>query len=330
MQTAPYGSWVSPITAADLAADRATRWPVAGSSVTRSGGPSCARRGRPAGGAPARSDGEPEDVLPRAVERAHPGARVRRRRLVGHRRRQPWCSPSSPTSGCTGSTPGRPSPVAAHARSRPTPARCATPSRSCAAARCWCVRERHAADGAITRDIARRAAGRIGAEDEPARSARSCRRLALPGRTPGCRRTATGWPGSPGTTRRCPGTAPNCASPSSADDGTLRTAPRPCSARPPSRCCSRSGSTTTTCTRSATAPAGGTCTGSSSTGAQAARSRRRRGGRLRRRRCGARHAAGTRCCRTDGCWPCARSAATRWRVLDPATGAMTDIDLRRR
>ena len=63
-----------------------------------------ARRGRPVGDRPALGRRHRDRRPARAVERPHPGARVRRRRVDGVRT-APCGSPSSPTSGCTGSTP---------------------------------------------------------------------------------------------------------------------------------------------------------------------------------------------------------------------------------
>ena len=120
--------------------------PVGGAALrsgTRSGGTSApAEGGRVRDPAARRRRRRPKDVLPRAVERPHPGARVRRRRVDGDRRRLrlvfaeftdqrlyrldgPAARPSPLTPEPAGSRPGG-----------------ATASCSCrAATRCWCVRE---------------------------------------------------------------------------------------------------------------------------------------------------------------------------------------------
>ena len=78
----------------------------------------------------------------------------------------------------------------------------------------------------------------------------------------GSRRTAGGPPGSPGTIRGCPGTAPSCWSPRSTDGRRPRRGPRP--ARRPGGVGrpGRLGRRRHPARRHATAPAGGTCTGS--------------------------------------------------------------------
>ena len=80
--------------------------------------------------------------------------------------------------------------------------------------------------------------------------------------SPPRRRTAPGWRGSTGTIRGCPGTAPSCASarsrgPTAASGSPTR---RWSWAVPRSPCWHRGGATTSPCTRSPTHPAGGTCT----------------------------------------------------------------------
>ena len=85
----PYGSWPSPITASALVEGAGVGQRAAGRRRRRLvvRGPSRARAAARSwsGGA---ADGEPPTTsLPDGVERPHPGARVRRRRVVGARRR---------------------------------------------------------------------------------------------------------------------------------------------------------------------------------------------------------------------------------------------------
>jgi dipeptidyl aminopeptidase/acylaminoacyl peptidase len=153
MQTAPYGSWTSPISAADLVR---SQHPVGGGRYV--GGELWWIEARPAeaGRQSVRrfgADGEPEDVLP-----APWNARTRVHEYGG----------ASWTAGPDGSllfaeftdqrlyrlAPGtsEPQPLTP-AGSEPATLRYAEPELSADGTEVWCIRESHQADGTISRDV---------------------------------------------------------------------------------------------------------------------------------------------------------------------------------
>ena len=165
---APYGSWTSPISAASVAAGG---HPVGGGRFVgdevwwlelrpTEGGRYAIRR--------LAADGEPRGRAAGAVERPHPRARVRRRRVDGRppdgaARVRRVHRPAAVPARRAGRHP-RPADARAAERRRPG----ATPSCRCrAAGEVWCVRERHAADGTITRDIAAVPLDGSAAADDP-------------------------------------------------------------------------------------------------------------------------------------------------------------------
>ncbi len=107
----PGGDWAAPAIAADGAVWWAEGRPEEGGRVVLMRRPT----GRRARGGDAGRD-----------QRAHPGARVRRRRLVPGRRRTSSSSSTSPTSASTASGWARSR--SRSPRSRPSPGRCATPT----------------------------------------------------------------------------------------------------------------------------------------------------------------------------------------------------------
>ena len=126
------------------------------------------------------ADGTVSDVAARALERPHPGARVRRRRLDRAGRRRAG-SPSSPTSGCTDSTPARDTPVAVTARAGGPAGR---RTRICAsAAGLLAVREApRRGRGRRRRQRDRRVSSTDGCRGAGLRSATSCPRRGWPRR----------------------------------------------------------------------------------------------------------------------------------------------------
>ena len=216
--TARYGAWPSPIGASDVAvAGIRLSGPVpvhtdAGDEVWWAEGPT--DRGRPDRGGPA---GRRRRGVRRAaggLERPHPGARVRRERLAPAARRR---------AGLRGL--GRPAGLPA--RSGLDHAGAAHPGAG--RDRGPAVRGPGARPGR-RRDLVGARGARRG--HDPPRTWSRCRCPARPPPTParcgrssaaatsspsrGRRRTGGGWPGSPGTTRGCRGTAPSCGSASSA------------------------------------------------------------------------------------------------------------------
>ena len=135
--TARYGAWPSPIGASDVA--------VAGIRLsgpvpvhTDAGDEVWWAEARPAEGGRTvvvRRDaaGTVVDVLPAAVERPHPGARVRRRPRGCRCPAAGWCSRTGPTSGSTGST-RLDARRCRSPRSRPSRPACGTPTRCSARA----------------------------------------------------------------------------------------------------------------------------------------------------------------------------------------------------
>ena len=255
----------------------------------------------------------------RAVERPHPGARVRRRRVDGDPGRPASCSPSSPTSGCTGST----SPVASPSPLTPEPPQPAAwrygELQILRPGEIWCVREQHAADGTVTRDIAA-----VPIDGSAADDASRIRSVVggshfLAGAADLAGRRA-GWPGSPGSTRRCRGTAPSCGSPTCGDDGTCG----------PHR--TLLGATDESILQPEWRDADDALRDQRRQRVlepvhdRPGRARRQRGragrGRPRRPAVAARRALVPRRWPTAGCSPCARSAPTRSAILDPATGEL--------
>ena len=284
---APYGSWVSPISAADLARGEHPVQPGCfvgpdfwwSELVPSEQGRYAVLRRSP--------DGTVTTVLP-----APWNARSRVHEYGGaawtvHSATARWSSPTSPTSGCTASTPGR----TLRSRSRPAPAAPAALRYADLAlvtsrpGEVWCVREVHAT------------APRSAATSPPSRSTAAPPPTPVPsGRSPaartssssarGSRPTGGGSPGWPGTTRSMPwdGTElrvarPRCGrrrqprtAPCSAVDGRVGAAAGVGRRRAPLRW-------------PATAPAGGTCTAPTSP-AHRLRCARSRGG-LRRPAVGA-------------------------------------------
>ena len=208
---APYGSWRSPIRVEDIV-DGAIRlsepW-VDGDDVywiegrPAEGGRSVLVRREP--------DGTTIDRDAAAIQRPHPRPRVRRRRRT-------------PSAGGTSlfSTFARRTAVPARpGRDRRSPSRrtgrIATPTCASTPARrrFLAVREDHSGDRRADRRDRRRAPRRRARPRGPRPPART----SSPRR--GCRRTATGSPGSSGTTRTCRGTRRGCGWRRSRDDGSL-------------------------------------------------------------------------------------------------------------
>ena len=174
-----------------------------------------ADRGRPH---PARAAGRRRGAAgrpARGLERPHPGARVRRRRLVRARRRACGSRPG-PTSASTASTsePARRSRSRSR-RTRSSPEPCATPTPTSART----ARGSSACGSGTTATAPRRSTRSSCCRPRPARTSasRSSRSCSSPGptswRRPASAPTARAWRGSSGTTRTCRGTAPSCAGP---------------------------------------------------------------------------------------------------------------------
>ena len=320
-ETYIYGEWPSPITAA-------RRGPQARRAVLpgrRRGqhlvaGDASGRR-RAAGGDPQGPDGRRADLLPAAVERPDPGARVRRHRLPAARRtagvvfanfadqrlylmRETGTGPAVPD-------PLTPAPDDAQPTGSPTSC-CPRPGTRCGACGSGTVKP-----GWRSRLGDRSWPFRWTARPRmmPARYGNwSPARISSPSRR--SRRTAAGWPGSAGITRGCRGTAPNCGWPWPASRGGGGQGRRAgvgagpgVAGRPACMWCR-------------TGPAGGTCTRPAWAG------RPRRCTRPRRSspgRCGSWaapvRAAGRRPARG------LHGQGVRLGLLDPETGELTDLEL---
>ncbi len=154
-----------------------------------------------------RPDGTREDVNPAPLQRPHPRSRIRRRRLSSCMTARST-SPTSPTSGSTRPSPGRqPRPL--------TPRRGPSLRRRCGrcAAQPPDLRARgpqrragEAKNGIVAVDLdTGDETLLVGGDDFYSARASA--------------RTARRWPGSPGTTRTCPGTAASCGSATLDADG---------------------------------------------------------------------------------------------------------------
>ena len=202
----PHGSWPTPITSELVvrAAARLGEVVVDGDDVWWS-------ESRPSEGGRSvlvrrSADGTVTDVLPRPVERSHPGARVRRRRLDGvgrdavvHRVHRPAAVPAASRAADAGAVTPEP----------PVPRRCpARRPRRPSRRRLLAVRETHPTEHGVRGGRRQRdRPDRVPTARRPSWSAgrTSCPTRAWP-------RTASRWPGCSGTTRTCRGTPPSSSS----------------------------------------------------------------------------------------------------------------------
>ncbi len=202
----PYGAWPSPLSAEDVA-----RAGVRLGAVAAVGDDVWWTEGRPAEGGRQVVTRAARGRAARPVERPHPGARVRRRVLARRARRAGHALVFSEWTDqrlYRLDEGGTPQPLTPEP---PTPSGLALRGPGAVARRHRGVvraRDRHRPG---TRSPERSSRCR---STGPARSARSSP-TATSWRSPGSARTAASWPGSPGTTRGCRGTAPSCASASS-------------------------------------------------------------------------------------------------------------------
>ena len=237
-----------------------------GSTATTCTG-SRAGRPRAAGGSSsaATPDGATDELTPAAVQR--PDARPRVRRRLVHRR--PAAIVVFSDFARRPAVPARPGRRRAPSRSRPTGPWRYADLRFDAAAAPLPRGPRGPFGGERPSRRNELVAVPLDGERAPAVLVERAR-TSSPRRA--CRPTATGSPGSSGTTRTCRGTRPGCGSPRRRRR-VARRCPSSRPAGPTSRSSSPSGRPTACSTSSATGAAGGTCT-ASSRGRGSSRSRR--------------------------------------------------------
>ena len=187
---------------------------AARSTATTSGGPRAARRGRPHPARPAGRRRRAARRPARRLERPHPGARVRRRRVVACATACVWFVELGRPAALPPRRRRRPRRSRSRSRrTRSRPGPCATPTADLSAGRALAgVRAGAARRRAPRRQRDRRAAGVAGEDVGEPSTGRPGHRPRLRRRRPASAPTAPGWRGCSGTTPTCRGTAPSCAS----------------------------------------------------------------------------------------------------------------------